>query len=91
MSEHAAKLLEQVLALPPADRDMIAAHLRAGAEAEGPHPDVPGEVVTGDEWNAAWHDEIAARLEAYDRGEVQALTLDEVEARLRKAVEGARG
>jgi putative addiction module component (TIGR02574 family) len=87
MSPAAAEVWAKLEALSPADRDAIAERL---LDRAGPVPDPPGEAVGPDEWKAAWHAEIVARLDRFDRGETKAIPMDEMVARMRQAVQDGR-
>ncbi|MBV8604981.1 MAG: addiction module protein [Pelomonas sp.] len=70
MNDQVKELAERSLALPADDRATLAELLLASLASE-PKPAV----------DAAWDDEIARRLAAYDRGEVQAIDAATVFAR----------
>ena len=67
-------LLQQALTLSTSDRELLAIRLYESLQpAEG----TPEEIA------AAWHQEIHARLDQYDRGETKAIPADEVFAELK--------
>lgn len=70
MNDQIAELAQRSLALSPDDRARLAELLLSSLEAE-PKSDV----------EAAWDKEIRRRLEAYDRGEVEAIDAEAVFAR----------
>ena len=72
MHDTAADLARRGKLLPPEERQQLVAELPASLN----EPAVS-------ELDAAWSTEIAERLAAYDRGEVQAIPADEVLARVR--------
>ena len=60
------ELFEQAMKLSDAEREELADRLW-----QSTLPEVPGEVVSPEEAEAAWAEEIARRVEAFERGEVQ--------------------
>jgi putative addiction module component (TIGR02574 family) len=72
MRDTAADLARRGKLLPPEERQQLVAELLASLN----------EPAVSD-LDAAWSTEIAERLAAYDRGEVQAIPADEVLARVR--------
>lgn len=70
MHDQVAELARRSLALSPDDRAHLAELLLSSLEAE-PRSDV----------ESAWEDEIRRRLDAYDRGEVEAIDAETVFAR----------
>lgn len=77
MKDPVAELAERGKALPPEDRSRLVNIL-----LESLHEGSLAEV------EAAWDAEIARRLEAFDRGEVQAVDGEDVLARARLAARG---
>ncbi|HVF59488.1 MAG TPA: addiction module protein [Thermoanaerobaculia bacterium] len=71
MARLAEAVLKEALALPEEDRADI-----AGALLESIEPDSEAEV------EAAWRQEVAARVAALDAGEVETIPWEEVRARL---------
>jgi putative addiction module component (TIGR02574 family) len=71
MERNAEALLRKALALPEADRANLAGALLESLE---PHQDVEVE--------AAWREEVAARVAALDAGEVETVPWEEVRDRL---------
>ncbi len=72
------QVLQDALALPPADRafvvDQLELSLEKGSESGGfASPDIA----------AAWSDEIGRRVSSYDRGDIQAEDADVVIRRMR--------
>ena len=79
------QLLEKALKLSPAERDELASRL-----CKSNLPDVPGEEISQEEWDRVWGDEIAARIERFERGETQARDAYEALADIRKQIHKAR-
>lgn len=75
------QLLEQALSLPVDDRAYLADML------EGSLPERP---LPSEEWAAKWSQEIDRRVAAYDRGEVEAISVEESIERVRRALEAHR-
>lgn len=73
MQDTISDLAEQGLALLPEDRARLAELLLASL-CEPPAPEI----------DAAWNDEVARRLAAYDRGDVMAIPAADVFAKARK-------
>ena len=71
MARNAEAVLKEALTLPEADRADI-----AGALLESIEPTSEAEV------EAAWRQEVAARVAALDAGEVETIPWEEVRARL---------
>jgi putative addiction module component (TIGR02574 family) len=77
MHDQVVELAERGKALAPEDRSRLVDLLLASL-----HEDPLGEV------EAAWDQEVERRLEAYDRGEIQALDGEEVLAAARALARG---
>jgi putative addiction module component (TIGR02574 family) len=73
MSANSELILEQALALSPKDRAEIAERLLASFQ-------VPPDPLL----NELWAQEAEERLDAYDRGELGAVTAEEVFARIER-------
>jgi putative addiction module component (TIGR02574 family) len=69
------------LALPSEDRAALAAELLASLDEDG------GDLASDTDWDAAWGDELEARADQLDRGDVETVAADEVfaDARRRRA------
>ena len=78
MSERAKELIDAVLALPMADRKVVADAVRESINAED------DDEMTDDEYHAMWADEIERRLAEVDSGRVKPIPAEEVMARLRE-------
>lgn len=79
MSSYEA-VLEQAGQLSHEDRERLARELIAGLQP-------PGEDVSAAQWNAAWGAEIERRLQAYERGEVEAAPWRESIQQVRDALD----
>ena len=77
MSERGARLLEEALALPPEERAELADRLLSSLD--------PPSQRRIDE---LWAEEVEARLDAYDRGEMEAIPAEKAIA---EALKKARG
>ena len=73
MSATMESVMQDALVLPPDQRLMLADMLWSSVE-EVPDPDA----------EAAWHEEILARIECYDAGLIEAIPGEEVFAELRR-------
>ena len=62
MSERGARVLEEALALPPEERAELADRLWSSLDS-----------VSQRRVDQLWAEEVEARLDAYDRGEVEAI------------------
>ncbi len=71
MNTHVKDLLEQAKTLSEDERILLADLLYAESS------------LSTEEWEAAWLDECERRLAEYERGEVEAVSSDEVFARLK--------
>lgn len=71
MNAHVKDLLEQAKTLSEDERILLADLLYAESS------------LSMEEWEAAWLDECERRLDEYERGEVEAMSSDEVFARLK--------
>ena len=71
MNAHVKDLLEQAKTLSEDERILLADLLYAESS------------LSTEEWEAAWLDECERRLAEYERGEVEAVSSDEVFARLK--------
>lgn len=74
-----SKLAQAALSLPVKERDKLATVLIHSLD-EG----VPGEVVTGKEWEEAWRIEIGRRIKQLDRGEASTIPWEEVKGKGRE-------
>lgn len=66
MNNSAKQIIAQALELPAADRAEIADHLLSSLDQPDPTID------------ALWAKEVEARISAYERGEIKALSIQEV-------------
>ena len=73
------KLAQAALSLPVKERDQLATVLIHSLD-EG----IPGEVVTGEEWDEAWRIEIERRIKQLDRGEASTIPWEEVKGKERE-------
>ena len=74
------EIAREALNLPPEDRAYVADVLERSLDTG----DVPEEIA------AAWSKEIDRRIDAYERGEIKALDIEESNARLREALAAHR-
>ena len=74
-----SKLAQAALSLPVKERDQLATVLIHSLD-EG----IPGEVVTGKEWEDAWRIEIERRIKQLDRGEASTIPWEEVKGKVRE-------
>jgi putative addiction module component (TIGR02574 family) len=78
MSTIVDRLAEQVMQLSFAERADLAERILRSLEP-------PGEELTSEEWGAAWKPELERRIQAYERGESEALERNEAMATIREA------
>jgi putative addiction module component (TIGR02574 family) len=78
MSTIVDRLAEQVMQLSFAERADLAGRILRSLEP-------PGEELTSEEWGAAWKPELERRIQAYERGESEALERNEAMATIREA------
>ena len=74
-----SKLAQAALSLSVKERDQLATVLIHSLD-EG----IPGEVVTGKEWEDAWRIEIGRRIKQLDRGESSTIPWEEVKGKVRE-------
>jgi putative addiction module component (TIGR02574 family) len=72
------QLAEQVMQLSFAERAELADRILRSLEP-------PGDELTADAWSAAWQPELERRIQAYERGETQAMERLEAMAAIRQS------
>ena len=87
MSNQARQLLEAALALPKEERADLAEQLLASVEDEVTDADMLGEHEPGPDVEKAWA-EITRRAERALRGETAGIPGAEVDAQIRRIIEG---
>jgi putative addiction module component (TIGR02574 family) len=86
MTEAAKRILDDALGLEPQERVALAHRLWESVD------DSEAEAISDEEWEAAWSQEIAGRIEEADSGKVRAIPWEEVKHRLGiRNDEGATG
>lgn len=76
MTEATKRILGDALQLEPQERVALAHRLWESVD------DRQAEAISDDEWEAAWSDEIARRIEEADSGKVQGIPWEQVKQRL---------
>jgi Putative addiction module component len=88
MGNQARQLLEAALALPKEERADLAEQLLASVEADVTDADMFGEQEPDPEIEKAWATEITRRAERALRGETAGIPGAEVDAQVRRIIEG---
>jgi hypothetical protein len=88
MGNQAPQLLEAALALPKEERADLAEQLLASVEDEVTDADMFGEHESDPEIEKAWAAEITRRAERALRGETVGIPSAEVDAQIRRIIEG---
>jgi putative addiction module component (TIGR02574 family) len=76
MTDSTQRVLETALRLPPQERVALAHRLWESVD------DAESEAISAEEWDAAWSDEIARRIEESDQGSVPSIPWETVKQRL---------
>jgi putative addiction module component (TIGR02574 family) len=88
MGNQARQLLEAALALPKDERADLAEQLLASVEDEVTDADMFGETEPDPDIEKAWAAEITRRAERALRGETVGIPGSEVDAQIRRIIEG---
>ena len=79
------KLWKQFLELSPEEKEEFSSKL-----GDADIPDPPGEHISPEEWRRVWGEEIARRVERYERGETKARDAFEALEDMRKNLKRSR-